>query len=236
LRDFRGWALRLTAPLGVFAFWGGVLMAIHRYPSEYDWRFMTLSSLIYPERDPAGHLWAMAGVVICGLCGLSWAALLARQWKPDDPEQRPVGIWALRIGSFCMACCAMLPDRLVRVPKGHEILAVLAFFSLCIAMVNLTYHALGGGRIRAGLVATAALSPIMLAALTQAYVSHAFPGIPWVNLTWRDLGMPVYLSFAFWQWMTCIVFSLYIATLSLRSRSSNPRTRFGSSAASSMCR
>jgi hypothetical protein len=51
-----------TAPLGVLAFWGGMLMAARRYPSEYDWRYMTLSSLLSPGRDHAGHLWASGGI------------------------------------------------------------------------------------------------------------------------------------------------------------------------------
>jgi hypothetical protein len=51
-------AVYIEAPLGVFAFWGGVLMAARGYPSEYDWRYITISSLVYvsnhqaPTNDP----------------------------------------------------------------------------------------------------------------------------------------------------------------------------------------
>ena len=34
------------AALGVLLFWVGILMAAQRYPSEYDWRFMTVSRLL----------------------------------------------------------------------------------------------------------------------------------------------------------------------------------------------
>jgi len=59
-----------------------------------------------------------------------------------------------------------------------------------------------------------AVSPILLAAVAQAYVSNALPALPWVSLEWRDRGVPVYLSFAFWEWVTCAVFSLYLLALS----------------------
>jgi hypothetical protein len=70
-------------------------------------------------------------------------------------------------------------------------------------------------RFYAGLLAGIVLAPIALAAAAPAYVSWAFPDLPWVGLGWRALGMPVYLSFAFWEWMTCGVFSVYAAALCL---------------------
>jgi len=70
-------------------------------------------------------------------------------------------------------------------------------------------------RFYAGLLAGLPVSPILIAAVTQAYISHARPELPWVGLEWRVLGAPVYLSFALWQWITCAVFSVYSVTLCL---------------------
>jgi hypothetical protein len=69
--------------------------------------------------------------------------------------------------------------------------------------------------IYAGAIAGAALLPMMLVSLTQAYVSHALPQLPWVGLEWREKGVPAYLSFAFWEWVTCVVFSVYTSALSI---------------------
>ena len=66
-----------TAPAGLLAFWAGMLLAARHYPSEYDWRYMTMSSLVYPDRNPAGHLWATGGILLCGLCGFGCAILNA---------------------------------------------------------------------------------------------------------------------------------------------------------------
>lgn len=126
-----------------------------------------------------------------------------------------------------MAGSAALPPWLLQVPKGHEILALLAFFGLCLGMVCLTYqaiervlsHRVSGNVHRARLYATvvvgAALTPILLAGLAQAYVRYALPQMHWVSLAWRARGIPVYLSFAFWEWVTCIVLSAYIMIMSL---------------------
>jgi len=227
MNAFARQGLCATAPLGVLAFWGGMWMAGRHYPLEYDWRYMTISSLVYVDRNPDGYRWAWGGLVLCALGGLCWTAVLVRDWRRTGAGRRPVGIWALGLGYVCMVCCAWLPGRFPRIPNGHDLLAVSAFISLCIGMVQLTFHAAvrsfrlrtrifpAGPRIYAGLLAAAALSPIVLAGVTQAYVSHALPELPWVGLEWRARGVSAYLSFAFWEWITCVVFSAYTVSLCL---------------------
>ena len=224
MRAFAPQAWCTTTCLGVLAFWGGMLMAGRSYPSEYDWRYITISSLVYGDRNPNGYLWARAGIVLCGLAGLYWTTVLVRKGKQPGIAERPVGICALGLGYLCMMCCALLPERLVGIPKGHDLLALATFVGLCIGMVHSTFKAVersarlgrlaGSPRLHAGILAGVPLSPIALAALAQAYVSHALPGLPWVSLAWRARGVPVYLSFAFWEWVTCAVFSVYMVILS----------------------
>jgi len=123
-----------------------------------------------------------------------------------------------------MVCCALAPDRLAGIPKSHEFLALAAFIGVCIGMVHTTFKTLersapsgrpvGIPRLGAGILAAVPLSPIVLAALAQAYVSHALPELPWVSLAWRARGVSVYLSFAFWEWVACAVFSAYMVVLS----------------------
>ncbi len=206
--------------LGVSAFWGGLWMAGQRYPSGYDWRYMTISSLLYADRNPNGYRWAWGGLMLCALGGLCWTTVLMRHWRPPGARRRPVGIWALGLGYVCMVC-ALLPSRLLPVPKGHEILALSAFIGLCIGIVQLTFQAAecsNAPRAYAGFLAGAALSPVLLAGVAPAYVSYALPQLPWVGPEWRARGVPVYLSFAFWEWATCAVFSAYTVSLCLATR------------------
>jgi hypothetical protein len=216
-----------TATLGMLTFWGGMLMAARRYPSEYDWRYMPVSNLLSSGRDPAGYLWASTGIVLGSLCGLWWAAVMAQRWKREDEGGRPSGIRALQFGNISMMCSAVLPPWLLRVKKGHEILTVFAFAGLCIGMVLLMFQIIertflkrmrrlnGHARLYAAILASVAVFPILLAGLAQAYVHYVLPELPWVNLSWRARGVPVYLSFAFWEWVTCAVLSACMAILSL---------------------
>jgi hypothetical protein len=228
-------SLYAMAPLGVLAFWGGLWMADRRYPSDYDWRYMSISNLVYTDRNPEGYRWAWVGLMLCALGGLCWATVLLRDWRRESTGRRPIGIWALVLGYVCMVC-ALLPQRLLRVPKGHEILALSAFFGLCIGIVHLTFEAaerslrmrrrtsLSAPRVYAGLLAGVALLPILLAAAAPAYVSYALPKLPWVGLEWRARGVPIYLSFAFWEWITCVVFSFYTVSLCLATRMNRAST------------
>jgi hypothetical protein len=217
-----------AAPLlGVLTFWCGLWMAARRYPSEYDWRFITISRLGYADRNPDGYRWAWGGLMLCGLGGLCWTAILLRDWRRGGTGRRPVGIWALALGYVCMIGCASLPGGFPLLPRGHDFLAVTAFFGVCIGIMQMTFQVterslrqrtrslLLSPRFYAGLLAGLPLSPILIAAVTQAYISHARPDLPWVGLEWRVLGAPVYLSFALWQWITCAVFSVYSVTLCL---------------------
>lgn len=213
-----------TAPVGVLAFWGGMLLAARGYPAEYDWRFITISSLLYPDRNPSGYLWAWGGIGLCGLAGLHWTAELVPRGKQPGVTERPIGVWALGVGYLCMMCCAWLPGWLLPIPKAHELLALAAFIGICVGLVYSTFNAvaagarpgnqLGNPRFNAVMLAGLALSPLVLASLAQAYVSYALPSLPWVSLAWRARGIPVYLSFAFWEWVTCAVFSVYMLVLS----------------------
>lgn len=216
-------ALRAAAPLGVVAFWCGLWVAAERYPSEYDWRYMTISSLLYPDRNPFGYRWAWGGLALCGLGGLCWVSVLI---GPAQGGERPAGVWAMGLGYICMVCCALLPTPFLHLARSHDLLALSAFVGLCIGTVQLTYRCVerslrgrsrgfpGESWIYAGAIAGAAMLPMLLVSATQAYVSHALPQLPWVGLEWRKQGIPAYLSFAFWEWATCVVFSAYTSALS----------------------
>ena len=214
-----------AAPVAVLAFWGGVLMAAWRYPSEYDWRYIPVSSLFSASEDPAGYSWAATGMVLCGVC-LSWWALSARRWTHGNANIRPIGPRALQFGSFFMVCVA-LPAWAVPLHKGHEIIAIAAFSGLCIGIVLMSFQMfegillwqkrglMGNSRLYASVLAGTSVLSIPLAGLAQLYVFYALPALPWVNLSWRASQVPVYLSFAFWEWVTCAALSASMMILGL---------------------
>ena len=196
----------LVSLAGLAALWAGFGMAAAWYPAEYDWRYMTVSHLLTARDNPSGYLWASGGIVGCGVLGLIWT------WLPGPSS---AGHWLARAGILFMAGSAALPQRLPGLlNKSHELLTLAAFVALCLGVVLLAFGAIQVllPRWSAGLrlvLASGAVSPVLIAGLTQAYVFYVLPGMPWVNLSWRARGVPVMLSFAFWEWATCAVLSAY---------------------------
>jgi hypothetical protein len=197
-----------------------------RYPVEYDWRYMTVSSLLSIDRNPAGYGWSSAGIAACGGLGFAWATLAAQRSRSPAEPDRAGGFRAFQLGYFCTMLAAALPDRLAPVPKAHEILAIVAFAGLTFGIARTFQTGLvrrlrlggGNGRRWATAIVCAVVSPVILAASAQAYVFFARPELPWVNLSWRARGIPLYLSFAFWEWVTCGVLAVYMAVLLLPAR------------------
>jgi hypothetical protein len=221
------WAVCAALPVAVLAFWFGVLMAMFRYPSEYDWRYMPLSNLLSARRDPAGHLWACAGIAVSGLCGLGWSVTSARFFSHGLGGSRSSGIWMIRLGGLCAPLAAPPPEWLRRVPEGHQLFTLRTFAGWRLGIVYLTFQSIERifltetlrpvrqHRVYATAVAGTGALPILGAGLAQLYVFYVLPELGWVKLSWRANGVPVYLSFAFWEWITCFVLSAYTLFLSL---------------------
>jgi len=218
---------------GVLLFWGGIVIAKRLYPGEFDWRYMTLSTLLSPRRNPDGYFWAAGGIVLSSVCALGWAVAL-RSGPNESKSQRPSGLSLLIVGSVCMAASVLLPWRLPRFPKEHEILTLFAFVGLCLGMIRLAFQAAervlrrraGGSarrlRLYGAALAGLAVVPIFVAGLAEAYVFYVLPQLHWVNIAWRAQGVPVYLIFAFWEWITCALLSFYIGILSITAQGSEP--------------
>lgn len=199
--------------------------AAHAYPAGYDWRYQTISVLLYPDQNPHGYVWAWVGLELCGLGGIAWTMGLRR--RPGFAITKPPasGIRLLQLGFLCM-CCAVLPDRLLPLSKGHEIFAILAFLGICIGTTCQLRAVLGrrGSHLGRGtppqiqtiirrLVPLLPLLPLLLAGSTQAYLALERPNLPWVTRSWRTLGISPLLSFGLWEWVSCAVLSICLLAL-----------------------
>lgn len=198
-------------------------MACRHFPGEYDWHYMTVSNLFSAKHNPDGHLWGTAGVILCGFTGMCWVLLGIRRppaagWRARVRESRP-----LALGFPCMTLAAGLPNQWL-IPKGHEWLAVIAFLALCSGLVQIWVQSnlqrfsatAAHRRLRAFALAGAVLWPVAGAALSQAYLALARPDLPWVTVAWREQHVPLYLSFALWEWLTCLLLSGCVVLLCLQ--------------------
>jgi hypothetical protein len=146
-----------------------------------------------------------------------------------DARPTVAGLAAMQLGMAGMILAAIPASWFPDIPKAHEALATVAFAGLGFGMLHVGFRtvegalstsARGSGRPRffALLLAAAAMLPIAFAGLTQAYVFYAHPDLPWVGASWRDRGIPAYVSLAFWEWITCAVFSIYMFVIALLAR------------------
>jgi hypothetical protein len=203
----RRFTLSASMPMGVLAFWVCMSIAAVHFPSDYDWRYMTTSVLLYPERNPAGHWWASTALVACASAGLIWV------WALRE-TRRFAGLYVLATGYVCMILSSLLPERWLSIPNAHEILAIAGFVGMCSGLVLVSLHYLSTQRHRSRvlpvLFAALAFLPVLITGITQAYLTWWRPDLPWVGLAWKTLGVPLPLSFALWEWITCAVLSAYM--------------------------
>ena len=211
---------RFDMPLGLMAFWAGLVAAARAYSAGYDWPYQTISVLLYSDQNPHGYYWAWAGLEFCGLAGIVWSARERRRLEVAIPAPTAAGFRLLQLGFLCM-CGAVLPDRLLPWSKGHELLAIFAFLGICIGVTCRMAGAIAGmapyrrGSPQTGVrtwirwfPALAPLVPIVLAGATQIYLSVERPTLPWVSPNWRIRGISPFLSFGFWEWISCAVLTM----------------------------
>jgi hypothetical protein len=208
--------------LGLCLFWFGLALARWRFPGEYDWRYMTVSNLFSAKHNPIGHEWGAAGVILCGALGACWVVLGIRRPAAAGWRQRLRDAPLLALGFPCMMLAAALPNEWL-FSKGHESLAVIAFLALCAGLVRAWIDAIlqrlpgtpAQQRSRTLGLSCLVLWPVAGAALSQAYLALLQPELPWVTLAWREQAIPLYLSFAVWEWLTCLLLSACLAMLCL---------------------
>jgi hypothetical protein len=217
---------RLVLPLGAAVLWGGLFEAERHFPGEFDWRYMTVSRLLSERDNPPGYGWGIVAIEGCGIAILLWTLLVSYVSSRTDAATQPApGLRVLRWGGVCTMGSGLVPLRLASLPKLHEMLTLVAFICLCFGVVRTVHdrarrfvvrQAWGTWRARLvnGVVSGLLGAPIALAGLAQAYIFYLRPDLHWVGLEWRARHIPIYLSFAFWEWLTFALLTLYLVACS----------------------
>jgi hypothetical protein len=120
-------------------------------------------------------------------------------------------------------CLAVLPDRLLPLPKAHELFAIVAFVGIGTGMLQQMLkfadvhrspaRAGTAAPLRAPIAAGVLLVPCALTGLTLAYLALVRVNWRWLGPVWRAHSTPRCLSFAPWEWGTCALLSLYLLLL-----------------------
>jgi hypothetical protein len=184
-------------------------VAASMFPERYDWQYLVMSDLASRKHNPDGGRWFAA------LLGLSMLALwpvvtqLRHAAASSSPRwARGWPIVALRTAILCGVAIGL--ERLVfthlsdLLPKAHELLALVLFVGLYAGVLGLY-----AGRVRADRrVLAAALvvaAPLAAIGVLQLALYIDPRDLGWPDPGWRTAGIPVWWSFAFWQWLAVAV-------------------------------
>lgn len=194
-----GWYL---ASLLVFS--SGVCVAARHYPGDFDWVYTVASALASQKHNPDGSNW-FAGALLAAMV-LLWPYISALKLSQSSDRSIPTrfAITALRTGLICGALLGLekllIHDLSNWVYKAHEIMAILTFAGLYVGVLVLLVKAMLHRKVFTIPLLLVA-GPLVAIAATQLGLYLAQRDLGWVDTSWRDLGVPLWLSFAFWQWL-----------------------------------
>jgi hypothetical protein len=192
------WYLAALAVLGI-----GSMLAASYFPGGFDWAYTVASALASKKHNPQGSFW-FAGALTLAMV-LLWPYVSALKQRQDlaYPELVTFAIRALRTGLLSGALLGLerllIRDLSAQFYKAHEILGLFTFFGLYFGIVSLLLLAML--RQKAHVFSLMLIvSPLLAIGITQFWIYLDQRDLGWVDTGWRAMGIPVWLSFAFWQW------------------------------------
>jgi hypothetical protein len=192
----------------------GVGVAAVRFPGGFDWVYTVISRLGSHRHNPDGARWLAAGLL--GATMLLWP--VARHLDPGagNPIAGRLPALALRaglVGGVLLAVEGLFALDLSRIGrKAHELLALATFANLYAGVVGLLLQRgrRGGRGAWPGLLV---LLPLCAVGVSQLALYLGQRDLSWVNTAWREMGVPFWLSFAFWQWLAVAFLGLGLGLL-----------------------
>jgi hypothetical protein len=131
--------LLLLIPLIFVAYFGTLTFAVRTVPGPFDWRYKSMSKLLYLRTDPelpALHVMVSIGIAVAGLLMIPFAGYVGRQFEDISPSLARVGVLTFGGGSLTLILAATLISQ----PDGgsssvHELLARVCGFGLGFGML-----------------------------------------------------------------------------------------------------
>lgn len=182
----------------------GSMLAASRFPGGFDWAYTVASALASQKHNPQGSFW-FAGALALTMA-LLWPYVSALKQRQDStyPELVTFAIQALRTGLLSGALLGLerllIRDLSAQLHKAHEILGLFTFFGLYFGIIGLLVHAMLRQKAHV-FTLMLIVSPLLAICITQFWLYLDQRDLGWVDTGWRAMGIPVWLSFAFWQWL-----------------------------------
>ncbi len=193
----------------------GVAVAAAQVPGGFDWVYTVISRLGSRRHNPDGAVWLAGALLLTTLLLWPVAGHLDRASARLGSRPR-LTVLALRLGLLggmllsIEALFALDLSWLHR--KGHEILALVTFLGLYGGVLGLYVHRIrhASGALWPALLV---LLPLCAVGISQLALYFDQRELGWVNTAWREMGVPFWLSFAFWQWLAVAFLGLGLGLL-----------------------
>ena len=192
---------RYFASLLVICF--GSIMAAQYYPGGFDWFYTVASALASQKNNPTGSVWFAGSLSLSML--LLW--LYVSSIKTGLDAILPSAGFAITSIRFGLVCGFLLgAERLLIydlshwIYKAHEILAFVTLLGLYVGILGLLLqfiHLKKSNIFPVLLIVT----PLVVIGITELWLYLEQRDVGWVDTLWREKGLPIWLSFAFWQWL-----------------------------------
>jgi len=202
----------------------GFILAARHYPGGFDWAYTVISALASQKHNPAGSAWFAGAIGLAMALLWPYVSSLKQNLCPYLPASAKFTVAVLRVGISCGVILGVerlvIHDLSAWVYKAHEILALLAFLGFYIGVVGLLIHVMLRQRVYVLPVLLVA-SPLLAIGITQLWLYLYQRELGWVDTSWREMGIPLWLSFAFWQWLAIGFLGMGLVLLSFTSLKEN---------------
>lgn len=191
--------------LSIFILIAGIKLSLDYYPSNFNWLYTVASSLGSARDNPSGRVWYTSGLGLAMLLQWPYVSALRKRIGPSATGLTRVALASLGTGIGAGILLGLqgvfVPDLSEWITKGHEIIALVVFSSLHLGIFLLLAQAMWRRKVF-GVSAVIVVLPFLAIALSQLFLWLAQRNIGWVGQHWEKTGIPLWLSFAFWQWLS----------------------------------
>ena len=230
LRYLRGDLTRKTVltvllPLILLSYFGVLALAVLLYPDSYDWRYLSISKLLYPRNNPQFHYVAAISLAVTGALMLPFAGYIRRRLRGVSPRGAAVGATLFFAGCLCLSLAGAIASHpaqgTARFPKLHEILARVSVIGLGLGMAAFNacatkgYFRAGSGNAlhRRGLLISwnLLIVPVILLAVSwlaiHSLLKRSAPA-------YHVIATSVAWNVGFWEWPgSVVVFAFLVCSV-----------------------
>ncbi len=176
-------------------------MSARYYPGGFDWFYTLASALASQKHNPEGSMWFAAS--------LSLSMILLWPYVSSLKEGSSSGVTIFMIGAIRTGLVSgallgverlFIRDLSNWFYKSHEIIALIAFIGFYVGILGLLTQVMRDHRNYIFPMFFIA-SPLLAIGILQLWFYLDLKDLGWVDVSWREEGIPIWLSFAFWQWL-----------------------------------